>query len=253
MTSIERARRFIQARGKAIALTIVPLAAIAIAASQPARAATVLVFNSGGCNVTSTGVLAEPVSECYATPIPGFQNNANGVKLTGSGNVSVVSGGFGSVTFEISGTANGGVPGPLGVLPVSWDFTVAQLQGEQNLPAASQSGSLSYSLNYSLNSGSFSRTESGSLSFDDSSCFIAACSHIMGTDTIGVDGPVFGYDISLTIQGTFSQGSVLFLSIPGNSVDLNPTAGTPEPASMALGLSGLLGIAFAGFRRGRKV
>src|SRR6185503_11055545 len=109
MTSVERARRFIQARGKAIAMTIVPLAAIAIAASQPARAANVLVFGSGGCNVTEVGVLAAPLAECSATPIPGFQNNANSIKLSGDSFV-IFAGGSGSVTFDLNGGANGGIP-----------------------------------------------------------------------------------------------------------------------------------------------
>jgi len=250
MTSVERARRFIQARGKAIAITIVPLAAIAIAATQPARAANVLVFGSGGCNVTQTGVLAEPISDCSATPIPGFQNNANGVKLTGDAEVGIFSGGFGSMTFEISGLANGGVP--QGILPVSWDFTVGL---HQQVAASEAGGDLSYSLLYQLNSGSFSRGESGGLSFD-TSCGDLTCAHVTGTDYIGADGPILSYDISLTVSGYFNPGSFLQVNIPGNSVDLNPQAAqseTPEPASMALGLGGLLGLAFAGFRRRRKI
>lgn len=246
MTSVERARRFIQARGKAIAITIVPLAAIAIAASQPARAANVLVFGSGGCNVTQTGVLAEPISDCAATPIPGFQNNANGVKLTGSGSVAIFSGGFGSMTFEITGLANGGTP--RGILPVSWDFTVGYHEPPIQQPTSADSP-LSYSLLYQLNSGGFARAESGSLTFN-TPCGDLTCAHVTGADYIGADGPVYSYDISLTISGNFTAGSFLTVNIPDHSVDLNPT---PEPASMALGLSGLLGLAFAGFRRRRRV
>jgi len=248
MTSIERARRFIQARGKAIAMTIAPLAVIAIAASQPARASNVLVFGSGGCNVTETGVLAQPLADCSATPIPGFQNNANGVKLTGSAEVGIYSGGFGSLTFEMTGQANGGIP--QGILPVSWDFTV----GTNNQISAASIGGGSYSLLYTLNSGSFSRAESGGLTFD-TPCGDFTCAHITGADYIGADGPVYSYDVSLTISGYFNARSFLQVTIPNNSVDLNPQAAqvtTPEPASMALGLSGLLGLAFAGFRRRRK-
>ncbi|HEY4087315.1 MAG TPA: PEP-CTERM sorting domain-containing protein [Bryobacteraceae bacterium] len=246
MTSLERARSFIQARAKAIAVTIVPLAAIAIAASQPARAANVLLFNSGGCNVTQQGVVAEPISECFATPIPGFQNNANGVKLSGDAQVGIYSGGFGSITFDITGSANGGTP--RGLLPVTWDFTVGYHESLQQQPTSADSP-LSYSLVYKLDSGSFTKAESGSLTFN-TPCGDLTCAHVTGADTFGVDGPVSSYDISLTISGNFTAGSFLTVNIPNNSVDLNPT---PEPASMALGLSGLLGLAFAGFRRRRKV
>src|SRR6185312_2793695 len=110
MTSVERARRFIQARGKAIAMTIVPLAAIAIAASQPARAANVVTFTPQGCDVVQDGILQEPLGDCSTTPIPGFQNNANGLKLSGSANVSASGSGWGYLTFDYYGSANGATP-----------------------------------------------------------------------------------------------------------------------------------------------
>lgn len=247
MTSVERARRFIQARGKAIAMTIVPLAAIAIAASQPARAANVLVFGSGGCNVTEVGVLAAPLAECSATPIPGFQNNANSIKLSGDSFV-IFAGGSGSVTFDLNGGANGGIPSQ-GVLPVSWDFTV---ETAQQLAATRPIQSLfSYYLNYRLSSGSFSRVESGSVT-SGYQCGDFTCADVTGTSYIGADGPVSSYQITLTVSGVFAPGAAMSIHIPNNSIDLNPPSPTPEPASMALGMSGLLGLAFAGFRRRRK-
>jgi len=251
MTSIERARQFIQARGKAIALTIVPLAAIAIAASQPVRAANVVTFTPQGCDVVQDGILQQPLADCSTTPIPGFQNNANGLKLSGEASVNASGSGPGSLTFNYYGSANGATP--QGSLPLSWDFTVGT---NQQIPAAWFPGS--YDLEYNLNDGAFIRTESGSLSFD-AQCQNnqdLTCAHVTGTDTFPVDGPINSYDITLTISGYFFNSSFLQVTIPNNSIDFNPQAAqvaTPEPTSMALGLSGLLGLAFAGFRRRRKV
>jgi len=246
MTSVERARKFIQARGKAIAMTIVPLATLALAASQPAKAAQVLVFNSGGCVASSSGVMSNPIGSCLDTPIPGFQNGANSLKLTGLASVQAVSGGgFGSLTFEMTGSANGGIA--QGVLPVSWDFYVG---------ASQPVGSGGYTLQFRFNSGSFSRLESGGLDFN-ANCGDFACAHVSGSDFIGVDGPISSYDVSLTVGAFFNPGTFLQLNVPGNSIDINPQTevvigGAPEPASLALGGTGLLGLMLARFRR-RKV
>jgi MYXO-CTERM domain-containing protein len=248
MTSVERARRFIQARGKAIAMTIAPLAMIAVAASQPVRAANVVVFSPEGCDVTFDGSFGQPVKDCGTTPIPGFQNNANGLKLTGTATVQAVSGGFGSISFDYWGTANEGTP--QGSLPLHWDFTV----GSQQIPAAAPPGlsSGSFSLEYSFNDGSFSRFESGGLTFN-SDCGDYACAHITGDDFFPVDGAVNSYSVSLAIQGYFLPGSFVQVTIPGNSIDLNAQQGeTPEPASIALGATGLLGLALSRLRRRRK-
>jgi hypothetical protein len=246
MTSVEKARRFIQARGKAIAMTIVPLAAIAVAASQPAKAGG-LLFNSGGCIESVTGVFSQPTGKCLDTPIPGFQNGANSIKLSGTATVETVSGGQGSLTIEAAGTANGQAP-DVGLLPVSWDFTIQT----NRLPV--QSGVMG--LAFSFNSGSFSKFLPGSLGGFGQCGDDLYCLDIEGSDTVAIDGPVYSWQIAFFLGGTFDPGTILSVNIPGNSIDLNPQSAqvspAPEPASMALGVSGLLGLAFAKFRRRRK-
>jgi MYXO-CTERM domain-containing protein len=171
------------------------------------------------------------------------------VKLSGTADVQSSGFGSGSLTFEFYGSGNGATP--QGSLPLSWDFTV----GTNNQVASASIPGGSYYLEYNLNDGSFVRGESGGLSFD-TQCGDSTCAHVVGKDFLPVDGAVRSYDVSLTISGFFSEGAFLQVTIPDNSIDMNPQAAqvaTPEPASMALGLSGLLGLAFAGFRRRRKV
>jgi hypothetical protein len=246
MTSLEKARRFIQARGKAIAMTIVPLAAITVAASRPAKAGG-LLFNSGGCMESVTGVFSQPTGACVETPIPGFQNGANSIKLSGTATVETVSGGFGSLQITASGRANNLSP-DVGLMPVSWDLSI-----ETN-EVPTESGSL-LGLAFIFNSGGFTKILPGGLG-GFTPCGDNFCLDLQGEDTVGMDGPVWSWEIDLALSGNFEPGTVLSVNIPANSIDVNPQAaqisGTPEPASIALGATGVLALALSRLRRRRK-
>jgi len=261
MTSVERARKFIQARGKAIALTIVPLAALTLVGTQSARALTIpLSFNNdGSCSVTALGQSQQGIfsqtNSCTESVVAGSQNGiSNALKMTGNATVvpfapQGLEGSFVTQTpsmgiqFQMSGTASGS---DTGIAPLNWDFNLTDTN------SGATSGAYTLTFSFTGTGAPSAKVESNSLVYTSCNGGSAVCASVLGSDAISFNGQVTGYTITLaaTVNSQFGN---LTLNVPQNSIDVNeqPT-GAPEPTSMALGATSLLGLMFARFRR-RKV
>ena len=90
--------------------------------------------------------------------------------------------------------------------------------------------------------GSLTYTPSGSGSIEN----------VSGDTTVSLGPDITSYTVTLTINQASVPGETLTVTIPPGSIDINADSdppSVPEPASLALGASGLLGLLFARFRR----
>jgi hypothetical protein len=226
LSSIERAKSFMQRRARLIALTAVPLASLAgIAPSARAGAiltSSPLILDPGGTDTCVTGGSGGPVSgSCLVSQLsPG--SSLTGISITGSGSSANdnPSGGAQTVTFSVAGgTTNGG--GLAGVVvPIAYAFTITT--GDNESPT------LEYSIAISANglpvfSSGFIPTTAGSL--------------ISGTvDTSSLTAPaVTSYGLVFTVEDTTGVADEeLTVSIPVSIDSVGATTGVPEPGTFAL-------------------
>jgi hypothetical protein len=127
MTSVERARQFIQEKSSAIALTVVPLASL-IATTTPAKASTVF-DTSGTCTISPIAgapTIHTSVSNKSCTVIPLTGTLLSGISISGSGDATVTSdtGIETNHSFGLQFLATGAITGDDQDLRVkfSWDF-----------------------------------------------------------------------------------------------------------------------------------
>ncbi len=131
MTSLDRAKRFISQHGKAIALTIVPLAGLAVTAT-PAKAGAPTGFSVGTCTVSLIGSGSSAGGCSGSSDGIDPANSLLGVKLYGASGSSAPSAtnngqsAFFGVDIQETGTAS--LTG-LSSLPVSWDFSATSSDG----------------------------------------------------------------------------------------------------------------------------
>ena len=265
MTSMDRAKRFLSQKSRAIAFTIVPLAGLVISQTA-AKAATSISsgFSPGSCNnVTGLGTTSltsggcAQVLEGAVDPASGLQ----GVKLySTNGDFSAVtaftsSGGTYGMEFTGSGTAN--VSNFTGsAIPVSWDFSVH----------TSDLGPVSYTLTYSL-FGQSGLAGTSEFPFVLNGTRVALpfatlpengiaqdSTTVIGSDFIRnlFGANITGYSIDLQLTETAqSPGQTMTVTIPTNSLDLAESS-TPEPASIFLFGSGFAGLLLHRLRRARQ-
>lgn len=237
MNSLERARKFIAGKSAKLALSVVPLAAIAFSAipSAQAGAITPITFSSGSCNVGS----GSGVCVAAQNANPGTDVNSPWVQVFSSGAITPDSNK--AISLSGGGSATGSTTTGE-VIPISWDFFIN---------SGSSSGSVFYALNIGLggSGGGFAGTQTTA----------AIGSEVTGSTmiTIASGGSVDDFSFSLEIFGNGfpSQQPAGFssviaeppfsLTIPGGStLDFNPgvaSPSTPEPASLLLvGAGGVL-------------
>jgi len=222
LNSLSRAKQFLAKKASKLALSVVPLAALALVPN--ARAGAVYAggtLETGACSVSPSGAGSCSTTQASAT---GGNTNLNWIQMYGSGSVS----GGGSLYFFASGSGFGSISA--GVVPVSWDFKIQNVQS-----------SVDWSLRFDIfltNSGSGSFSQSGSMSSDGS---------VTGSSQFNVpSGSVSGWDIRLN---TSSQSGSYSVTIPsGSTLDLNSPA--PEPSTILL--TSLGGAALLLRRRKRK-
>ncbi len=238
MTSIERAKRFIQSKGRVITLTLVPLAALT-AVTVPAKAGPVtgasagLVFNSTSCNVSFSGSGSGGV--CTIDQLSP-QSGVTGVTLSGTGLVMDPSGGtFIGLAFSGSGGTNGGSFGP-GNFPVRYDFVVTQTDSDL----------ISWTLNLTF------QTSLGTLPEDFNGTTSGGTISGSPTVTIPSNITVSSYSFNFVVaDDSATVGNNLTVNIPaGQSLDVGGSAISPEPATLSLVGSALAGLMW--WRRRKK-
>lgn len=254
MTLMERARKFMGAKARTLALTVAPLASLVMVAPQAKAVSTsALNFYSGSCFISQQINGSVSGGSCSAAVNPDAGNGANGAKLFGDAQLTTFGGlsGGSTIGFNLSGFTDSGLFS--GNLPVSWDFHAL----------ASDSSPVYWDLKFMLNvSGGATISP-----LHESGCLGSGCStpiaaigtnpfdyHVMGSDAFNIpaDTSILDYSIELTLSQSAPDGSTLELQVPGNSVDINgASAPTPEPASMTLGGIGLGAIALSRLRRKR--
>jgi PEP-CTERM motif len=225
MNSLERAKRFVAEKASRLALTVVPLAALAVSA-VPAKAAT---LNPSTCTAFATSGSAS-CSTIQVNPV-GQNPQLNWIAFGGSGSAPF----GGSINFGISGgTADGGSISA-GTVPVSWDFFIDPVMVTLKPGPLVTSVEVSWSVFFNLN---LDNTSFPSFSMSGSA---PLGSEVTGSGLISVSGgSVNGYTMSLSTSSSLSYS----VSVPLlTSVDLNPgtPAGVPEPSTLLLMIPGLAG------------
>ena len=226
MDSLQRAKKFLARKASKLALTVVPLAALAISVPHARASGVTLSF---GSNCAFSGGFSSSGS-CATTQqgTAGGDSNMNWIALNGSGH-SDFSGG--SIKFLANGSGSGVLAS--GSVPVSWDFSIT-------------SGTVDPTVNWTVlfelifsGGGTSSFHTSGSASVTTTPTVIQSGGAI---STSG--GTVTGYELQLTASDSVGAGGYT-LVIPGSAtLDLNPeVAAVPEPSSLlVIGAAGALMI-----------
>jgi hypothetical protein len=253
---MDRAKRFLSQKSRAIATTIVPLAGLVLS-QMPAMAVNQGPgFSSGApCNISPLGSNVGTSGGCSVAQEGATDPTSGllGVKLVGGEFEPFAFSGSGG-TFGLNITAIGsatGLQSYTGTIPVSWDFT----------PTSSDGGNLSYLLTFTLSPQGTQlpgqiQTDTVALGStltegDLSSFTVTSGSTVSGTAAFNLANASIGsYTINLQVEeSTGCCEKSLTVNIPTNSLDLAPLTGTPEPASIVLTGVGLAGLFFRRRRR----
>jgi hypothetical protein len=230
-TSLDRAKRFLAAKAAKLALTVVPLAALTVAAI-PSHAS--LAF--GSCSIGGAGATGScTITQAAAT---GSDANQNALQLAGSANTT-----GGAISMGIT---NGGGSGTYaGTMPLSWYFDII----DPNLDT------INWQITAEIfgNSGSTLVQPAGSVS---STGWVTSNTSL--NLTVGNSTVVTKYDLSIAFTDVTHPTTGNFsVNIPaGSTIDLNttttagPAPTTPEPATLLLTGGGLASLAL--LRRRRK-
>ena len=220
MSSLDRAKRFLQNKTKTLALTVVPFAAL-IALTPPAKA-SVLSFDPSTPTLTQTAPSGSFITSNLSSVVLGVSG------VAGSGNGTLTNGisGSWSMIFDMAGSANSG--SFIAPIPVDWLFNFT-----------STTGSFSWALSFKLNGNSVDLVPSP----DAVSGIISdSTQQIAGTALIPVvAGPITSYDFQLQITTLSTTLGTFTLDIPaGSTLDINPVdSSAPEPSAFFLAAPGL--------------
>lgn len=224
MNSLERAKRFLAQKASRLALTMLPLAALALSTS-PAKASATLA--SGVCAVT------DGLGTCTDTTATGGGNT--GLNTIEVSTIEPAFSNINTLDFLSLGAASGSASGEV---PVSWDFVLL------NAPA---DPTVSWNITFTLRNGTggsaqlyqFTQTGSGSTSalgtVVSGSGFISIPSG-GGNDltawaiNLNSNSP-FGFDTDTNYSIDIPADATLVLNSPANS-------SVPEPSTLLLMLPG---------------
>lgn len=256
MTSLERAKTFLQRKGRVIALTAVPLASLVAISAPTAKAGPVtpVSFNVAPCSVSAIGgtlVSGGSTSSCTTQQVGTGSNGITGVKLFGSGSATAnivftqaISGGVTAgnpltLDFFASGGTNGG--NVFGVIPLHYAFSVTDGSDPSN-------ANIIYELILKANNVTFFDFTSPSAIKGDGTLITGDLSTSNLPST-----PVTSYSIEFKVTDQAAvSGQLLSVTIPPNSVAINQASGVPEPGTLGLLGAALAGIGALVWRRGRK-
>jgi len=213
VTSVERAKRFLQTGARAIALTVVPLASVT--ATAPSLGASPLILTPSSCDAIPSGSGIFVITPCTTTQLATGADGVTGLKLYGLDSTTSESSGFLALNFTTLGTASG----TAGVVPVAYDFTL---------------------------SDTFSNSMSWDVYFDVAGNLTDAHGQASGVSTGGTITGSFSVDLSSignayeyvlhveAIEDASAPDDTLTIDIPQNSVDVNPvSSAVPEPATLS--------------------
>jgi len=239
VTSIERAKAYLESRARKLALAAVPLA-IAAAGVMPAKAGNIQLNVGGSATYTAKGAGCCAEGTTASSNLPAY-NNLIGATLSGSITSFISGSGIDTLTWDYSNTASG-VPGVASV-PIFWDFIL--------LPAT-LADTVSWELDVNFNGGAVTNTFSGSGLSGSSSYEIISSNYATQPTVINLPGTLTSYEVILTAafnHGASESGSDS-VNIPGGaSIDLNSASVTPEPGTWTLLLTGSGAILWLGRRR----
>jgi hypothetical protein len=229
MTSIERARRFIENKGRALALTTVPLACLVVA---PAPLKSSAVFEQAACVTSTSGGQSFSGITCGTSQLPTGGFGVTGVKMFGTG-TAVSSGFFTDLLFSTQGTATGSF---VGDIPVSYDFTIDDPSGDK--------------IDWEVFFSAF-----GDANANDSVNGISTGGETTGSFDVPFDGSTitqYVLHLNVMFDTGAKAGDTITVTIPDNSIDVNPVPAStvPEPGTLGLFGSALAGMGlFAWLRR----
>ncbi len=243
MTSVERAKCFLQRKARVIALSAVPLASlVAIAPTAQAAPITNPVLIPSACSVNATSGSNFSSSGCSTSALPQGSNLLTGVKMFGTASISSFASGSNfqdiGLQFSVSsGSGNGGFFAG-GAIPIDWKFTI----GVTGDPQPDLTWQLSISINgLNVYANSFG-TAPGLITGNDVTSVLPA-------------GTINSYLINFLVSDDeATKNETLTVTIPQNSININTAAATtaaPEPGTFALLGSALAGLGAFAWRRRR--
>ena len=230
MTSLERAHRFLQTKARAIALTVAPLASVALTVA-PARAAG-LTFTPSTCVASpSGGGVFVPTPSCTTTQLATGADGVTGLKLYGTASMVASFDTYLTINITTQGTASG----TGGVIPVDYDFSLS------NTSSSTMDWDVYFDVDGSITDapGSASGTSTG-----------GTITGSFNVDTTNI-GPASQYVLHVEATDEAASGGDTFtLSVPQNSIDVNPVS-SPEPSSLSLLSLALIPVAWWKRQRAR--
>jgi hypothetical protein len=224
MSSLDRAKQFLQNKSRTLALTVVPFAALV--ALAPLAKASVLSFAPGTPTLTQTSASGSLATSNLSSVALDVLNGVSGVAGSGNGTLTNGTSGSWTLSFDMAGSANGGIISA--PIPVDWLFNFTSNVG----------ASLPWSLTLKLNGSPVTLTPSPDAV---SGTIPGFGSQISGTALIPVvEGPINSYDFLLQINSGFPTVGTFTLDVPaGSTLDINPVSSTPEPSAFFLAAPGL--------------
>src|SRR5437879_761223 len=128
MSSLDRAKLFLQNKGRTLALSVVPFAALA--ALTPSAGAAPLVFTPNTPTLTQTAPSGSLVTSNLSSVALDVLNGVSGVGGSGNGTLTNGISGSWTMAFDMAGSVNGGsINAPI---PVDWLFNFTASIGNLN-------------------------------------------------------------------------------------------------------------------------
>lgn len=224
MTSVERAKRLLQAKARTIALTVVPLASV-IGVSAPLHASTI-TLDPSSCSAIPSGSGVFMITPCSILQLPTGSDGVTGIKLYGTASTTSTNEGFLALNMSTGGTASGSGGA---IIPVDYDFTLSDTSGNV----------MNWDVYFDIAGNNGATNASGQATGTSTGGEITG-SFSVNTSQIG---DAFSYVLHVEAIMGAAENDTLTITVPQNSIDVNPVpASAPEPSTMGLLASALASL-----------